>query len=89
MKNTKIKKILKIFLKFLWSVFVVICAVTICIFCYFLFDKKAGCLDLGKIYDPEQNICREDCLTWDAKLGCVPVTPENVRKKEKGLPFSQ
>ena len=29
------------------------------------------CLEQGKIYDFEQNICRDDCVTWDSKLGCI------------------
>ena len=45
------------------------------------------CLDAGQIYDPEQKICRSDCLTWDEQIGCVPLTQENWKNKEKGLPF--
>ena len=87
MKNTNIKKILKTFIKFLWSMFALIGIIFISILCYLLFDEKANCLDLGKIYDPEQKICRDDCLTWDEKIGCVAITTKNIRKKEKGLPF--
>lgn len=83
MKNIRIKTILKIF----FSLLAIIGIMIICIFFYLLFDRKANCLDLGKIYDPEQKICRNDCLTWDEKIGCVPITAENIRKKEKGLPF--
>ena len=85
MRNTKIKAILKI----LWNLLAVIGIVTFCILGYLLFDEKANCLDLGKIYDPEQKICRDDCLTWDETVGCVPITKENIRKKEKGLPFNK
>ena len=87
MKNTKIKTILKTCVKFLWSIFALIGILIISIFCYLFFDEKANCLDLGKIYDPEQKICRDDCLTWDEKIGCVPITKTNILKKEKGLPF--
>lgn len=83
MKNTKIKAILKI----LWNLLVVIGIVTFCVLVYLLFDEKASCLDLGRIYDPEQKICRDDCLTWDETVGCVPITEENIQRKEKGLPF--
>lgn len=84
MKNTKIKVILKI----LWKLLAVIGIIIFCVLGYLLFDEKANCLDLGKIYDPEQKICRDDCLTWDEKIGCVAITEENIRRKEKGLPFS-
>lgn len=87
MKNTKTKTILKIFLKILWSIFAIIGVMFFCILGYLFLDEKANCLDLGKIYDPIQKICRDDCLTWDEKAGCIPITPENIRKKEKGLPF--
>lgn len=85
MKNTKMKAILKI----LWNLLAVISIIIICVFGYLFFDEKANCLDLGKIYDPEQKICRDDCLTWDEKIGCVPITEENIRRKEKGLPFNK
>ena len=31
-------------------------------------------------WDYTLNICRQDCLTWDKELGCVPVTKENISK---------
>ena len=46
---------------------------------------KMGCLDIGQIYDPVQKKCRSDCLTWDDEIGCIPITQENIEKKEKGL----
>ncbi len=52
-----------------------------------MFVMKMVCLDGGEIYDPEQKICRSDCLTWDEKIGCVPITKENIFKKQQGLPF--
>ena len=48
-----------------------------------IYDHKAYCLDIGKIYDPSQNICRDDCLTWDNNVGCVPITEENIKKKSE------
>ena len=85
MRNTKIKKILKISLKILESIFALIILTFISVLCYLHFDEKAHCLDIGKIYDPIQKICRDDCLTWDEKYGCIPITEENKKKKEKGL----
>lgn len=41
---------------------------------YLWFDDKMFCLDMGKIYDPIQKVCRDDCLTWDDEIGCVPIT---------------
>lgn len=88
MINTKVKTILKLFLKILWSVFAIIGIVFVCGILFLIFDEKGRCLDAGKVYDPEQKICRDDCLTWDDKLGCIPITLENQIKSEKGLPFS-
>ena len=82
MKDTKIKKILKILLKILGSIFAIISIILISILCYLHFDEKAHCLDIGKIYDPIQKICRDDCLTWDKKSGCVPITEENKKKRD-------
>ncbi len=33
--------------------------------------RQVYCLETGKIYDPIQKICRDDCWTWDDKLGCL------------------
>ncbi len=33
--------------------------------------KIVDCLEVGKVYDPEQKICRTDCWKWDDKLGCL------------------
>lgn len=30
-----------------------------------------NCLNIGKVYDPNQKICRTDCWKWDEKLGCL------------------
>ena len=51
---------------------------------YLFFDKQAYCLDIGKIYDPVQKICRDDCLSRNEQIGCVPITDENMRKKAAG-----
>ena len=68
----------------IWSILALVGFAIVGIFLYYLFDDKAHCLDIGKIYDPMQKICRDDCLTWDDKIGCVPITKENIEKKEKG-----
>lgn len=43
---------------------------------FFFFDDTSWCLDHKMIYDPIQKICRDDCLTWDDEVGCVPVETE-------------
>jgi hypothetical protein len=84
MTNINLKQVIKIFFKIIWSILALVGLAVTSIFLYYLFDDKAHCLDIGKIYDPVQKICRDDCLTWDDKLGCVPITEENIEKKEKG-----
>ena len=84
MTNINLKQTVKIFFKMIWSILALVGLAVTCIFLYYLFDNKAHCLDIGKIYDPVQKICRDDCLTWDDKQGCVPITKENIAKKEKG-----
>ena len=37
------------------------------------------------LYDPIQKVCRDDCLTWNNEIGCVPITEENIENKAKGL----
>lgn len=78
MKN--IKKILK-------YLFGLIIIGLISFYCFFELDMKMVCLDGGQIYDPIQKKCRNDCLTWDEKIGCVPITEENSYRKAKGLPL--
>jgi len=58
------------------------------VYCFFELDMEMVCLDAGQIYDPIQEKCRNDCLTWDEKTGCVPITEDNRNRKEKGLPLS-
>ena len=86
MKNIKLKNIIKYLFLLLWKPCVII-GLGICFIWLIASDDKAGCLDQGKIYDPIQDICRDDCLTWDDKIGCVPITEENREKKAKGIPF--
>ena len=52
---------------------------------FLLSDNDMNCLDTGKVYDPIHKICRDDCLTWNKEVGCVPITKENIEKKSKGL----
>ncbi len=53
---------------------------------FFVFDKQGYCLSEGKgVWDDDQKICRQDCLTWNKKDGCVPITKENIKKKEQGI----
>ncbi len=33
--------------------------------------RQVYCLETGKIYDPIQKICRDDCWKWNDKLGCL------------------
>ena len=71
---------------YIYQIIKAICAIIgiliICVLSYLWFDDKMLCLDMGKIYDPTQKICRDDCLTWDDEIGCVPITKENIEKKQ-------
>ena len=78
-------KSIKVFSKFLLIVGIAIVCTIIGVIVFLWFDDKMFCLDIGKIYDPEQKICRDDCLTWNKIEGCVPITKENIEKKSKGL----
>lgn len=37
-----------------------------------------SCLDDGKVWDYEQNICRDDCLTWQEEFGCIKLTKKQI-----------
>lgn len=78
-------KSIKVFSKFLLIVGIAIVCTIIGVIVFLWFDDEMYCLDIGKIYDPEQKICRDDCLTWNRIEGCVPITKENIEKKSKGL----
>lgn len=46
-----------------------------------LIHDSIACLEAEKgVWDYTLNICRQDCLTWDKELGCIPVTKENISK---------
>ena len=78
-------KNIKVYFKFLLFVILPFVVLVIGVIGYLWFDDQMFCLDIGKIYDPVQKICRDDCLTWNEKIGCVPITKENIEKKAKGL----
>lgn len=78
-------KNIKVCFKFLLFVILPFIVLAIGVIGYLWFDDQMFCLDIGKIYDPVQKICRDDCLTWNEKIGCVPITKENIEKKAKGL----
>ncbi len=66
MKNIKL---------FLFFIITVIGIIIFGILCFMWFDDQMSCLDMGKIYDPVQKICRDDCLTCDKKCGYVRFRP--------------
>lgn len=76
-------KNIKRFLRFFLISLIIIGILIICLILFLISDDKVYCLDIGKIYDPVNKICRDDCLTWDDKIGCVPITEENIKKKTK------
>ena len=58
----------------------------ICYAGYLMIDDKAQCLSEGQgVWDADRRECRQECLTWREDIGCVPITKENIIKKEKGL----
>lgn len=46
-----------------------------------------SCLDQGLVWDYEQRICRDDCLTWNKREGCVPITDENIEKETPEMKY--
>lgn len=58
----------------------------LCIYLCFIepdFLNIDSCLDRGYVWDYKQKICRDDCLTWNDKVECVPITEENIENKSK------
>ncbi len=37
------------------------------------YDAREICIDDGKVWDGDLQKCRDDCLTWNEKDGCVPL----------------
>ena len=76
---------LKVFLTFLTKVFSVLAVIilgfvtlfTICFVLYKIglieYDARESCIDDGKVWDGNLQKCRDDCLTWNPKEGCVPL----------------
>mgnify|MGYP004478226825 FL=1 len=38
---------------------------------------KDMCFDDGNVWDYDEDRCRDDCLLWNDKYGCVQMTPEH------------
>ena len=43
------------------------------------FLRQLSCMDSGDVWDYDEDRCREDCLLWNDKYGCVQMTPEHVK----------
>lgn len=75
MININVKQLMwRIFLIF-WNIFAIIGCCIILYLSYILFFDDAGwCISSGHgVWDAEQKICRDDCLTWSKETGCVPI----------------
>lgn len=73
---TNIRNIFMQTLRMIWAAWPLI--ILLAVLHFFLFDNDMWCLDHKMIYDPVQKICRDDCLTWDDKTGCVPLTVKST-----------
>ena len=40
---------------------------------------KDMCFDDGNVWDYDEDRCRDDCLLWNDKYGCVQMTPEHIQ----------
>ncbi len=49
---------------------------------YIFFNDKGACLETGGVWDEEEGRCRQDCLVWNKKFGCIELTAEQVKKME-------
>ena len=87
--NIKLNKILLYLRKLFKLLFLIVGWFVIAIICcavYLATDEKGWCLSEGHgVWDADRRECRQDCLTWREDIGCVPITEENIIKKEKGL----
>ena len=43
------------------------------------FLRQLSCMDSGDVWDYDEDRCRDDCLTWKDKYGCVQMTPEHIQ----------
>ena len=83
---SKITQYLRQAFKVLTFIVGMVVIVVICYDGYLMMDDKAWCLSEGDgVWDADKRECRQDCLTWREDIGCVPITQENITKKEKGL----
>lgn len=73
-----ITMLLKLFFYILEKIIIYILAFCyISIFIFFYMDKQGSCVSDGKVWDDSQKICRDDCLTWNEKDGCVPLVEDD------------
>ncbi len=87
--NINLNKISQYLRKTLKGLFLIVGWFIIAIICYAVYlamDEKGRCLSEGHgVWDADRRECRQDCLTWREDIGCVPITKENIIKKEKGV----
>ena len=83
MRNIK-KTLRRIFLFFFIVSFMIFIGIAVGVL-FFVFDRQGHCLsEENGVWDDDQKVCRQDCLTWNKRDGCVAITEENIKKKEQG-----
>ena len=83
MRNIK-KTLRRIFLFFFIVSFMIFIGIAVGVL-FFVFDRQGYCLsEENGVWDDDQKVCRQDCLTWNKRDGCVAITEENIKKKEQG-----
>lgn len=50
---------------------------------FFVFDDIGDCASSGKVWDYNQDYCRDDCLLWIKDLGCVELSQEMLNQLNK------
>lgn len=78
MNNIFIKMVTKV----LFLIFVLVGVFVL----YLTFDYRGSCVSDGKVWDGDEQRCRDDCLMWDREWGCIKLNYEqidNVRECRK------
>ncbi len=58
------------------------CIASLLFLFFFIFNDAGDCIDNGGVWDYNQKRCRNDCLTWKRKFGCIPLESDNCFRKK-------
>ena len=61
------------------KIFFLVIIISFALWKLYIFLLQNSCLDLGNVWDYDNNICRDDCLAWNHLNGCIKITNDEIK----------